>query len=54
MLLINLLEDFGPINREPATAREVMEVALIGLAVSAIYSTIVLLVFKFLTGFIVD
>jgi hypothetical protein len=52
MVLINLLEDWTPQYREPATLKDAIEVAAITLLVSVLISVLVMALFNAVLYFI--
>ena len=48
MLKINIVEDRGPVNLEPASIKDVMLVAATALAAAGLLSAVVMLIFNLL------
>jgi len=54
MLKINLVEDWGPINRVPATPKDIMVVAAVTFAAAGVISLIVIGVLNLLFSFLLQ
>jgi len=54
MLKINLVEDWGPINRVPATPKDIMAVAAVTFAVTGVISLILISILNLLFSFLLQ
>jgi len=54
MLKVNLVEDWGPINRVPATPKDIMVVAAVTFAATGVISLILISILNLLFSFLLQ